>query len=222
MKSFRTGSTIVFTLFVALFTLHSTAVAGEWRSLFNGENLDGWVMRGEGKGTPTFEVKDGKIIGSTLVPRNKTAFVATPEEYKDFELVYDAWVENDLNSGVQVRSTAEGNVKGPQVELDNGSPRTGFIFGQGGGGWVSDMSSPPREFTSFKPFEWNTFRVRVEGQRIQVWINDVQVEDVTSERVPETGVIALQVHGYPRGKKNAAGAKEITSVAWKNIKIREL
>jgi len=202
----------------------SHAAEGEsdagWRILFDGKSLDGWEFRGkEGESAPTFEVIDGAIVGKTRIPSNPTAFVATTESFKDFELLFDCKVDKELNSGVQVRSTPEGTVRGAQVEIQNETNKTGHIYGQGMGQWLTE-DIPKGKDTPFQSNEWNTFRVLVKGQNIKTWINDVPVTDTTNEKIAPDGVIALQVHGYPRGKAREAGAKEILSVAWKNIKIR--
>ena len=193
---------------------------GEWQSLFNGKDLEGWEFRGGGNEVPTFDVEDGNIVGRTKIPGNKTAFVCTKRAYKDFELTFEAKVDKDLNSGVQIRSTTEGAVRGAQVEIQNGSPKTGNIFGQGMGMWFSTEISPGNP--AYKDGEWNQFRVLVRGQNIQTWINGQPIADTTHDKILPAGVIGLQVHGYPRGKKREQGAKEILRAMWRNIKVRNV
>jgi hypothetical protein len=203
-----------------LFSSGKSDQNNEWKKLFNGQNLDGWEYRGGGDAPPTFNVENGTIVGRTLIPFNDGAFMCTKEQFKDFELEFEVKIDEGLNSGVQLRSTPEGTVKGAQIEIESGFHRTGFIFGQGMGMWLSEEFDEKND--AFIKDEWNKFRVVVQGQNIKTWINDKPIEDLTHERVAPEGVIALQVHGYPRGKKREAGAKEILSVAWKNIKIKEL
>lgn len=193
---------------------------GTWRELFDGETFDGWEIRGGGDLVPTFKVENGTVVGRTLVPRNNSAFLCTKEQFKDFELTFEAKIDEGLNSGVQIRSTPEGTVKGAQVEIEAGSKKTGYIFGQGMGMWLSEVPSDAQ--TTFKNGEWNTFRVVVRGQNIKTWLNGNPVADTTHEKIAAEGVVALQVHGYPRGKNRDQGAKEVLSVAWKNIKIKEI
>ena len=47
--------------------------------------------------------------------------------------------------------------------------------------------------------DWNTYRIRCEGRRIQLWLNDIQTVDYTEpdEALVQRGKIALQVHGGP-------------------------
>ena len=69
----------------------------------------------------------------------------------------------------------------------------------------------------FKDGEWNKYRILAKGPRIQVWINNVQISDLTDapkyKSYPK-GFIGLQVHGV--------GNRGPFDVAWKNLKIREL
>ncbi|MEM7673208.1 MAG: DUF1080 domain-containing protein [Verrucomicrobiota bacterium] len=220
MKILRSISTSIL-ITVALGSLNLThAGEGEWESLFNGKDLDGWEYRGNKKEGPVFKVEDGVIVASTVIPRNPTTYMATTTSYGDFELVFDSYVEKNLNSGVQIRSTAKGNMVGPQIEIDNNRAQTGYIWGQGMKKWLS--ADWPKENPAFKPNEWNTYRVQVVGKNIKTWINDQPIEDVTHDEIADTGVIALQAHSYPSGKEREKGTEEVVSVYWKNIKIREI
>ncbi|MCA9180498.1 MAG: DUF1080 domain-containing protein, partial [Planctomycetales bacterium] len=43
---------------------------------------------------------------------------------------------------------------------------------------------------------WNDYRIRCEGDRIQLWINDEKTVDYTESDadIPRAGIIAVQVH----------------------------
>ena len=45
--------------------------------------------------------------------------------------------------------------------------------------------------------EWNDYRIRAEGSRIQIWLNGVQTVDYTETdpAIATTGIIAVQIHG---------------------------
>ncbi|MEM9025337.1 MAG: DUF1080 domain-containing protein [Verrucomicrobiota bacterium] len=220
MKILRSISNSIF-IALALGTLSLThAGEGEWKSLFNGKDFDGWEYRGKMEGGPIFKVEDGVIVASTVIPRNPTTYMATTKSYGDFELVFDSYVEKNLNTGVQFRSTAKGSMVGPQLEIDNNRVQTGYIWGQGMKKWLSP--DWPKKNPAFKPNEWNTYRLKVVGKNIKTWINDQPIEDVTQDEISDSGVIALQAHSYPSGKDRAKGAEEVVSVYWKNIKIREI
>ncbi len=219
IKRFETVM-VMLGMMLALVSAGQSGTNDGWRSLFNGANLSGWEFRGGGDLPPTFNVEDGMIVGRTLIPRNNSAFLATKEQFKDFELVFEVKIDEGLNSGVQVRSTPEGMMRGAQVEIESGSKKTGYIFGQGMGTWLSE-DLPEKNEASIKN-KWNKFRVIVHGNNIKTWINGKPVADLNSNRVAPEGVVALQVHGYPRGKKREQGSDKVLSVAWKNIKVRSV
>ena len=47
---------------------------------------------------------------------------------------------------------------------------------------------------AFADNEWNAFRIRCQGDHIQIWINGVQTADVHDPRF-RRGSVALQHHG---------------------------
>lgn len=195
-----------------------------WVTLFDGKTLEGWIQK---NGTATYRVEDGAIVGQTT-PGSPNSFLCTAKDYADFELEFDVnLMNNELNSGVQIRSTTKpaqgdeefGRVNGPQVEIEasgeNGA-EAGYLYAEALSGWMTpeDKLVPHK---TFKDGEWNHYRVVAQGPRIQVWINGEQVSDLTDEEIYKThpkGFIGLQVHGVGN-----AGPYE---VAWKNIKVKEL
>ena len=197
---------------------------GDWKTMFNGKNLKGWTQK---NGTATYRVEDGMIIGKTT-PGSPNSFLCSEKEYGDFELVFEVNLMNDeLNSGVQIRSQTKdpkegekfGRVNGPQVEIAIGNETgslSGYIYGEACGGWMSPDDVRVRH-KNFKSKEWITYRILAKGPRIQVWINDVMISDLVDEEKFKShpkGFIGLQVHDV--------GDKGPFEVAWRNIKIREL
>jgi len=206
-----------------LLTVHQPAFAGEWQNLFDGESLDGWKASKE---NTQFKIVNGVILGSSS---NKTHFLFTNKEYRDFELELEAKIhDTDLNSGVQFRtSTSRANDKGdlrevihgPQLDLGKSPGRSGCIYGQGNGGWITPEKDLVRN-SHMKNGEWNKVRIVAVGRTVQTWINDEQVSDFKinddiHKRYPQ-GVIALQVHGV---KKSPEIARH---VSFRAIRIRNI
>jgi len=190
------------------------------KPLFDGKSLDAFEIK---SGTATYELKDGVITGTTVVGSPNT-FLCTKKKYGDFELQFEVKCHDELNSGVQIRSKLTGDqhggrVNGPQVEIDAGGANgslSGYIYGEGAGGWLTP-GADRKLHKHFKDGEWNHYKVVAEGPRIQVSVNGVQVSDLTHEGIYKThpkGLIGLQVHGV--------GNNGPFTVAWKNLKIREI
>lgn len=184
-----------------------------WSDLFNGKDLKGWAQR---NGTATYQVAENCVLGRTT-EGSPNSFMCTEKDYSDFELSFEVKVDDQLNSGVQIRSRSlpeynKGRVHGPQVEIaTNGT--AGYVYGEGTPrGWISKQQTPT---DAFKKGEWNRYLIRAAGPRIQTWINETKIEDLSDEESFRSGFIGLQVHGIAKD----AGPYE---VRWRNIKIHEL
>lgn len=215
-------SLLTLTACLACCTSATMAADGEWIDLFDGRTLNGWVVK---SGFATYAVEDGTIVGRTADGSPNT-FLCTEKDFGNFELTFEVKVDDELNSGVQIRSQTTdgsnaGRVNGPQVEIEASGPNgaeAGYVYGEATGrGWLTppDRLKPHKHF---KDGEWNAFRVLADGPRIQTWINDVPIEDLVDEAIYEThprGFIGLQVHGVKKG----TGPYQ---VAWRNIRLRRL
>ena len=180
-------------------------------SIFDGKSLDGW----EGN-LKMFQLKDKAIVGGSLdkrIPRNE--FLCTEKEYGDFELrLQFKIIGKRANAGVQFRTRRipkHHEVIGYQADLGDGcwgrvydeSRRRKFLTGP----------LTKEQLKVIKREKWNDYRIRCEGNRIQLWINGVQTADFTEKdkKIATKGVIAVQVH--------SGGPMQ----AWyRNIRIKEL
>lgn len=193
--------------------------AANWKTLFDGKTLDGWEQK---NGTATYEIKEGAILGST-VDGSPNSFLCSKDNYGDFVLEFETkLLRDDLNSGVQIRSHStpeyrEGRVHGPQVEIESSPGQSGYIYGEATtGAWITPKAEETAH-DAFKNGEWNAYRVRAIGPRVQVWINGEKVSDTKNAKdlnSEKPGFIGLQVHSY-RGEHPA-------QVMWRNIRIREV
>jgi len=190
--------------------LYGMAGAGEtkWQALFNGRDLTGWEANAD---PGAFTVVDGAIKAHATHPSNRghLFFVGDrtqgEETFRNFELIAVVRGEPKSNSGIFFhtdRATRDGVLhlkNGYEVQL-NSSPqekrKTGSLYA------IVDRETSPVDES-----HWFTVRIRVEGKRIQTWINDSLTVDYTepenpvrpkerSGRLlrPDGGAIALQAH----------------------------
>jgi len=116
----RIVANLIYTGLVLLITCSETTMADEpWKTLFDGESLQGWVQRG---GKARYTAEDGQIIGTTVF-RTPNSFLCTQATYSDFILEVEFKVAATLNSGIQIRSSSypeyrRGVVHGYQIEID--------------------------------------------------------------------------------------------------------
>jgi hypothetical protein len=195
-----------------------------WQCLFDGKTLDGWSVK---SGFATYKADGGAVVGTTAADSPNT-FLVSQETFRDFELTFDVRLDNnELNSGVQIRSKLRGDqyggrVYGPQVEIAAGPGASGFIYGEAAGGWQSPEPESKDKSVSqhnrFKNGEWNHYRVRAVGRHIETWINGHKIADLVydEKRYADNaeGFIGLQVHGV--------GKSGPFTVRWKNIFIKKL
>lgn len=218
-KKHRCFSTIAV---VSIAFCFSSTFADDWTSLFDGNSLDGWKPS---RDNTQFAIADGVILATSS---NQTGFLHTIERYGDFELKLEVKLhDTDLNSGVQIRTAltrtndagkVRPSIHGPQVDIGKSPGRSGHLFNQGNGAWITPKEDLLRNEQMING-KWNKLRVLAVGPRIQTWINGKQVADVTNDAVYATypaGVIALQVHGVRKSPEKAR------HVAFRSIRIRKL
>ena len=208
MKRYLLFSLLTLSVFI------STSAQLNWKSLFNGKNLNGWKQL---NGKANYYIEDGAIVGEA-VANTPNSFLVTKETYGDFILEFEVFLNTEMNSGVQFRSLStkeykDGRVHGYQMELDPSDRAfSGGIYDEARRGWLYPLSRNEKARESFQFAKWNKVRIEAIGSSINTWINGVQcsrlIDDMTKE-----GFIGLQVHSI-RGEK-LVGA----SVRWKNLKI---
>ena len=208
--------------FVVISFCSGSAFADDWVTLFDGKSLSGWKPS---RDNTQFAVADGVIVGTSS---SQTHFLHTVETYGDFELELEVKLhDTDLNSGVQIRTSlsrknANGeprdSIHGPQVDIGKSPGRSGHLFNQGNGAWITPKESLIRN-ELMAGEKWNKLRVLAVGPRIQTWINGTQVADVTNDEAYAqypSGVIALQVHGVKNSPEKAR------HVSFRSIRVRSI
>lgn len=186
----------------------------DWISLFNGNNLDGWVQKG---GKALYTATDDMIIGTT-VANTENSFLCTEKLYRDFILELEVMVDTALNSGIQIRSNEyqNGRVHGYQVEIDP-SPRSysGGIYDEARRGWLYYLEGDEEGRKAFKNGEWNKYRIEAVGGSIKTWINGAMCANLIDD-ADDSGFIALQVHSVDIERRPWTEGIE---VKWRNIRI---
>jgi hypothetical protein len=172
--------------------------AAEPRVLFDGMTLDGW----EGDKS-VFRIEDGAIVGGSMKgPIKHNDFLCTTEEFGDFELTCEfKLLGQGANAGIQFRSQRVPNhfeVSGYQADM--GGIFWGCLYDESRRNKVlAAPSNKKKLMESINEEDWNEYKIRCEGPRIQLWINGMQTVDYTEpdEKISRRGVIGLQIHGGP-------------------------
>ncbi|WP_353196527.1 DUF1080 domain-containing protein [Parapedobacter defluvii] len=174
-------------------------------SLFDGKTLDGWrVLNPADEGL--WKVEDDMIVGGdgqAIIKEN--SYLYTENTYEDFEFRCLFRISGDpstglINSGIQYRSNIEnGLMVGYQADIGDGY--WGDIYDEHRRGkLVGGDLSTLRHLLSNDG--WNSYIIRVKGNRHELYINGVKTCDYLEENstIPPKGVIAVQVHSGGKAK----------------------
>lgn len=197
---------IKFLLGGALLLSTGSLFAQKAQSLFNGKNLDGWKIYG----TEKWYVEKGELICESG-PDKEYGYLGTDGQYKDFELTVQFKQDANGNSGVFFHSSLEGTkITGWQAEVAPPGMHTGGIYESYGRGWLIQPDKEKEQY--LKMGEWNTMKVRVQGDNVTTWLNGHEMITLKDEKIgAANGQIALQIH-------SGGGIK----VRWKNIRLTPL
>lgn len=191
-------------------------------ALFNGKDLSGWKglvsnplkraeMSPEELAAAQAEAdevmrKSWKVVNGVLVFDGEGSHLCTTKDYGDFEMLVDWKLGPGGDSGIYLRGS-------PQVQIWDPAR-----WPEGSGGLYNNKenTSGPLELADRPLGEWNTFRIKMVGEKVTVHLNDkLVVDNVTLENywdrkqpIFPTGQIELQNHGSP--------------LYFRNIFIREL
>ena len=209
--------------------LSENPTEGGFVSIFNGKNLDGWKglvanpiqrarmsekelaaaqVKADKQMALDWKVEDGMIVFDGQGYDN----LCTEKLYGDFEMLID-WKLYDgpePDAGVYLRGT-------PQVQMwDTSRVDVGAQVGSGGLYNNQTHESKPLKVADQKVGEWNTFLIRMVGERVSIWLNGELVTDNVvlenywdrSQPIFPVEQVELQAHG--------------SKVAYRDIYIKEI
>ena len=195
-----------------------------WTLLFDGASLDAWRTYGQDALHDGWQAVDG-----TLSRVGGGGDIITRETYTDFDLQLEWRVEAGGNSGIFFRASEESGrifegapemqVLDDAVHADGQNPLTSAGANYG-------LHPAPRGVV--RPAgEWNHVRIRVEGDRVQHWLNGEMIVDYRlgspewSELVAASKFAEWPEYGtYPSGH---IGLQDHGDPVWyRNMKIRRL
>lgn len=144
-----------------------SASAAEWINMLEGQSLGHWMKQDGSQPAPTWQFNDG-----WLHLNGKGGNLITKQEYPDFELWFEFRISEKGNSGIKYRvKQYDGRYLGLEYQVldDNAFPK---LLESHKTGSVYHVVTPiPAEKKLKSPGEINVAKVRVQGNRIQHWIN---------------------------------------------------
>jgi hypothetical protein len=190
-------------------------------ALFNGKDLTGWKglvanPPARAKMSPAQLAKaqaaadkamreHWKAVDGVLVYDGRNNNLCTAKDYGDFEMYVDWKIGKGGDSGIYLRGS-------PQVQIWDNKIGSGGLYNN----QKKENPHDPLKFMDKPIGQWNTFHIKMIGEKVWVWFNgELVVDNVTLENYWErnkpiypAGQIELQHHG---------------SYLWfKNIYLREI
>ncbi|RMB84200.1 ThuA domain-containing protein [Streptomyces shenzhenensis] len=179
-----------------------------YRPLFDGTSLDGWRQAGPG----SFTLSEDGTLTST---GGMGMLWYADQSFGAYSLKLDWKMAGDDNSGVFVGFPPSDDPwsavnNGYEIQIDATDvpeKTTGSVYG------FRSADLKKRDRALNPPGEWNTYEIRVEGERLRIWLNGVKINDFTNTdpaRSLRDGHVGIQNHGAD------------DQVSFRDIRIKEL
>lgn len=205
-----------------------------WKPLFNGKNLNGWEIKGDGK----WIVLGGGLLIGQAVSGAKNPFAAawpvtldekryldwrqtqswlyTAADYGEFDLHLEYLAPEGGNSGVSIRDQTRGRYAiGPTPDYSKTPAHHGYEIQimngvkskyPSGSIYLFAPAAPGHEKVS----DWNSLDIESRNDRIRVKLNGHEVATHAGDPArPKTGPIGLQLHD------------RFSVILFRDIRIRE-
>jgi hypothetical protein len=172
-----------------------------WTTLFDGKDLNNWNPIG----TANWKLEDGAVVAD-----NGNGFLVSKEDYADFDLKVEFWMEAKTNSGVFIRCTDPNSVTGKtayEVNLWDTRPEEKY----GTGAIVDVAAVDPMPHAAG---QWSVYEIIAKGDTFTVILNGQKTVDDAHATKFAKGRIALQ-HG--KGVTDESGI-----VKFRKVEIKPL
>lgn len=195
----------LFSVLIAFFLLFNTADAQKepkLKKIFTGKNLKGWKSPSD---PAEWTVSKG-ILFVKNNPAKKGAILWTEKNYENFIFQADFLMgDGVVDSGIFLRSEND------QIQIGiSGSLKRDMT----GSPYLPKLRYPV-EATKTKDIlklkDWNTMKIKVVGKTYTVWLNGIEVMNYTSEGIPASGPVGIQLH--PNNEM---------SISYKNILLAKI
>ncbi|MBI4890330.1 MAG: DUF1080 domain-containing protein [Acidobacteria bacterium] len=180
------------------------AQSGDWVSLFNGRDLDGWK--------PSENLNSWKVIDGALAadgPRSHLFYSGPVRSamFRNFELEAEVMTQPEANSGIYFHTAFQEKgfpQKGFEVQVNNTAKGEGAYRERKKTGSLYGVRNVYKQFV--RDGDWFKLNVLVRGKNIQIRLNGMLVVDFTEATPPvlaegsergrllDRGTFALQCH----------------------------
>ncbi|MGQ9560285.1 MAG: 3-keto-disaccharide hydrolase [Candidatus Oleimicrobiaceae bacterium] len=189
---------------------------GEWRALFNGTDLSGWIGA-----TDVYYVRNGAIV----CPKGAYANLYTEQEFADFVLRFEFRLTPGANNGLAIRTPLSGDpaYAGMEIQiLDDNHRDYAHIKPYQCHGSVYGVAPAKRGYLR-PPGEWNVEEVTAQGSLVTVVLNGTTILETDLKEAIERGTADGQPHpGLARRKGHLGFMGHDAHVEFRNIWLKEI
>lgn len=196
-------------ILASVFTLATTfSSAQKSRDLFDGQSLKGWQIDTATKNS--WRVEHGILIGERK-DATGPSFLWSEKTYEHFE--FRALIKlssSELNSGIHFRTQNRGETaKGYQADIGTPDRWCSIIEDSGKKRGVLAKANPKKVTSALKKDDWNEYRIRANGPRLQIWLNGQEMINFieTDPSIPYRGSLAIEL---PEGDSARVELKGMT------------
>ena len=171
--------------FLFLFSIVVQAQEPKMKKIFNGKNLKGW----KAPENNIWWTSSKGILFVKSSPEKKGSNLWTEKSYENFIFQADFLMgDGVVDSGIFLRSEND------QIQIGiSGSLKRDLT----GSPYIPKLRYPAEATAAkdvLKPKDWNTMKIKVVDKTYTVWLNGVEVMTYTSESIPASGPIGIQLH----------------------------
>lgn len=197
---------IFITIALISFLLESCSSVQKWESIFNGEDIEGWTVKGKANWT----VKDGILFGEGENGHIYAAPGITDFEFKGKFKIYSTG--KNANSGLYFRANPpadnpESYPRGYEAQICNSQDAHT--------GWLWKPGTPTGKATAklVKDGEWFDYYIKMVGNKIEFKINNQLVMTYEDDEYKK-GYFAIQCH-------NQGMIVEAKEMYYKDLSVKE-
>jgi hypothetical protein len=162
---------------------HDASGQSGWITLFDGSNLNNF----EPIGNANWRMLEGGVVQADV----GSGFLVSKQEFGDFQIRAEFWVDATANSGIFIRATDPKKVTAENAyEVNIFDSRPDPSYGTGAIVNVAKVSPMPKAGN-----QWNTYDITAKGSEFTVIINGIKTVDGVKNDKHAKGRIALQYGG---------------------------
>lgn len=188
-----------------------------YTALFNGRDLDGWVLRRANRNG--YIVEDGLLVS----PADGGGYLFSENEYGDFSLRFEFRLSEGANNGVAIRCPLLDErpaYEGIEIQILDNVGFPGELRPSQYHGSIYDVA--PAKKGALKPVgQWNQQEILCRARRITVIVNEMVVLDADLDEVT-TPEVRQKHPGLQRDSGHIGFLGHGSRVDFRNIRIKEL